>query len=264
MPLAALLALTLLAAQQGDAPIATAPSASAPAPMDKPAVAEPVADEDGIPPGAPTEDYPFVAWCYGATEEYLEIYDRIKPDLKAIDKMFGTPVKEAEPYQSDVAEEHKALKRFSAAITAAEKASVHPIAEEGVEAMALGRSIWRAAELQPSRKLADAWLFWGIPTRCEKTAATLKTRSILMGQALAQHAPKAEPVAAEIAKPAVAQPEVAQPDAAKPDVPQPDTPKTEDPIGSALESANKPAPAEAPAMPASPSTETPVAADPKA
>jgi hypothetical protein len=257
MPLAALLALTLLAAQAvdakpGDAPIATAPSASAPAPLDKPAVAEPVADEDGIPPGAPTDDYQFVAWCYGATEEYLEIYDRIKPDLKAIDKMFGTPVKEAEPYQSDVAEEHKALKRFGAAITAAEKASVHPIAEDGVEAMARGRSIWRAAELQPSRKLADAWLFWGIPTRCEKTAATLKTRSILMGQALAQHAPKAEPVAAP-AQTAVAKPEAAAPDA----------PKTADPIGSALEQTAKPASAEAPAGPAAPSTDTPVATDPK-
>ena len=225
MPLAALLALTLLAAQPVDAPIATSPSATTPAPMDKPQVAAPIADEDGIPPGAPTDDYQFVAWCYGATEEYLAIYERVKPDLKAIDKMFGTPVKEAEPYQSDVAEEHKALKRFGVAITTAEKASFHPIVEDGVEAMAQGRSIWRAAEMQPSRKLADAWLFWGIPTRCEKTAATLKARSILMGQALAQHAPKPDLAPAEVAKPA---------------------------------------PAEAPALPASPSTETAVATDPKA
>ena len=30
----------------------------------------PPAAEDRIPPGAPTADYPFVAWCYGALRGY--------------------------------------------------------------------------------------------------------------------------------------------------------------------------------------------------
>ena len=208
MPLAALLALTVLAAHPARTapprptvpPATSTPPTSAPAtstaPNAPPAVAAPApadttaADDDGVPPGAPTNDYLFVAWCYGATDEYLDIYERVKPDLRAIDKLFGSSVKEAEPYQSDVADEHKALKRFAAAITAAEKASVRPIGEQGAEAMNQGRQIWRAAELQPSRKLADAWLFWGIPNRCEKTAAALAARSVLMGQALAKDAPQ--------------------------------------------------------------------------
>jgi len=229
MPLAALLALTVLVAQPVDAP----------APADKPAVATtdaaappvadaPAVDEDGVPPGAPTDDYLFVAWCYGATEEYLDIYERVKPDLKAIDKLFGSPVKEAEPYASDVAGEHRALKRFAAAITAAEKASYHPIGEQGAAAMAQGRMIWAAAELQPHRKLADAWLFWGIPNRCEKTAAALRSRSILMGPALAKDAPT-------------------------PDAPPP----------SALSGAAKPKPGAAPAVPPLQPTDAPVATDPK-
>ncbi len=217
MPLAALLALTVLAAQPVDAPapaVADQPAASVAAPTD--------ADEDGVPRGAPTDDYLFVAWCYGATDEYLDIYERVKPDLKAIDKLFGSPVKEAEPYATDVAGEHKALKRFASAITAAEKASVHPIGEQGAAAINQGRLIWRAAELQPSRKLADAWLYWGIPNRCEKTAAALKARSILMGQALAKDAPMPDaPPASALTAPVKPQPpaDAAPPSPAPTDVP---------------------------------------------
>ena len=111
---------------------------------------------------------------------------------------------------------------------AAEKASVHPIGEQGAAAMNQGRMIWRAAELQPHRKLADAWLFWGIPNRCEKTAASLKARSILMGQALAK------------------------------DAPTPDAPPV-----SALSAPAKPQTETAPAAPASPPVDAPIAAAPK-
>ena len=221
MPLAALLALTVLAAQ----PVAAPAPAVADQPPPAAAVATASPDEDGVPAGAPTDDYLFVAWCYGATDEYLDIYERVKPDLKAIDKLFGSPVKEAEPYASDVADEHKALKRFAAAITAAEKASVHPIGEQGAAAMTNGRLIWRAAELLPSRKLADAWLYWGIPNRCEKTAASLKARSILMGQALAKDAPMpdAPPVSA-LTAPVKAQPSADAASPAPPLVGAPDAP----------------------------------------
>ncbi len=149
-------------------------------------------DNDGVPENAPKDDYRFVAWCYGALDEYLQIYDVVKPDLKAIDKMFGSPVKEDEPYHDDVAEDRKALKRFGAAIEAAEKASLHPIAPEGAAAIDSGRQIWSAARLAPRRKLADAWLFWGLPTRCDKVAKQLKVRATLMGQAFAIEAPKAD------------------------------------------------------------------------
>ena len=149
-------------------------------------------DDDGVPPTAPKDDYRFVAWCYGALDDYLQIYDRVKPDLKAIDKMFGSPVKEAEPYQDDVAEDRKALKRFAAAIEAAEKASPRPIGPEGAAAMQSGRDIWSAAKLEPSRKLADAWLFWGLPNRCDVVAKQLKVRATLMGQAFAIEAPKVD------------------------------------------------------------------------
>src|SRR5580704_7720792 len=167
MSLVALMALSILAAE---------PATEPPANPDPAAAGR---QSEDIPPGAPTDDYGFVSWCYGATDEYLTIYTKVLPDLKDIDKTFGTPVKEDVPYAADVAAEHKALKRFGDAIAAAEKATPDPInSTEGQAAIAKGRSIWSVAETLPERKLADAWLFWGIPVRCERTAKSLHAHSI--------------------------------------------------------------------------------------
>lgn len=196
MALAALLALSVLA--NGPATLAAHP------PAGPHAVAAAVADtnagsdeDDGdIPAGAPTDDYGFVAWCYGALDEYLVIYDQVKPDLKAIDKLFGTSVQEDEPYTADVAAERLALKRFADAIDAAERASPTPIATQGAADIQSGRGIWAAARAQTNRKLADAWLFWGIPRRCETTAKALKTRSTRQAHAAVQPSPSAIEIAA--------------------------------------------------------------------
>jgi hypothetical protein len=183
--MAPLLALMLLASDPPapDSVISTAPPAVA-ATAPKVDAAPAGGSEDDIPPGAPTDDYGFVAWCYGALGEYLSIYDDIKPDLKAIDKMFGSPVVEAEPYHEDMAAARVAEKRFAAAMESAEKASPQPIAQHGVESIDKGRAIWSVVRLKTRRNLVDAWLFWGVPNRCETTAKTLKTRSTLLGQAL--------------------------------------------------------------------------------
>ncbi|HZC17624.1 MAG TPA: hypothetical protein VE309_12765, partial [Caulobacteraceae bacterium] len=139
------MALSILAAEP-----ATAPPADP-----NPVVAS--HETEDIPPGAPTDDYGFVNWCYGATDEYLTIYTKVLPDLVDIDKTFGSPVKEKVPYAADVAAQHLALKRFAAAIDAAEKATPDPInGTEGQAAIAKGRSIWSVAETLPTRKLADA------------------------------------------------------------------------------------------------------------
>ena len=168
MSLVALMALSILAAEPAMEPPPANPDPAASA-----------QETEDIPPGAPTDDYGFVSWCYGATDEYLTIYTKVLPDLKDIDKTFGSPVKEEVPYAADVAAEHKALKRFGDAIAAAEKATPDPInSTEGQAAIAKGRSIWSVAETLPERKLADAWLFWGIPVRCERTAKSLHAHSI--------------------------------------------------------------------------------------
>ncbi|HTX49848.1 MAG TPA: hypothetical protein VME40_10710 [Caulobacteraceae bacterium] len=148
--------------------------------------APPTDDGDGepLPPGAPTDSYELSAWCYGALGEYLAIYEKVKPDLRDIDRMFGTSVVEAEPYQSDMAAYRVELKLIGDSVTDAEKASPDAISDRGVAAMRRGREIWSVAEQKTSRELARAWLGWSLPDRCDTNARELATRSIVLGRAL--------------------------------------------------------------------------------
>ncbi|MBV9509108.1 MAG: hypothetical protein JO303_02355, partial [Caulobacteraceae bacterium] len=98
MALAALLALSLLAS--GPAPDST--PATVAVSGDSNAVAVSGDGDQDIPPGAPTDDYGFVAWCYGAMDESILVYEKVLPELKAIDQRIGSPVKEAVPYAQDV------------------------------------------------------------------------------------------------------------------------------------------------------------------
>ncbi len=159
-----------------------------------------------LPPGAPTDPYQLTAWCYGAMSEYLDIYDRVKPDLRDIDKMFGSSVRnEQNPYAADMAAAHDELKILAGAVEAAEKASPNSIAPQGAIAIKLGRSIWAPAELKTRRELARAWLSWGLPDRCDANARALAANSALLGQALKYNNPSAAPAPAPTA-PAVTAP----------------------------------------------------------
>ena len=141
-----------------------------------------------LPPGAPTDPYELSAWCYGALDEYLKIYEQVKPDLRDIDKLFGTSVVEADPYQHDMAAYRVELKVIGDSVTDAEKASPRPISQRGVSSMRLGRAIWSIAETKSSRELARAWLTWGLPDKCDSNARELAQRSLLLGQALGYNA----------------------------------------------------------------------------
>jgi len=149
-------------------------------------------DAEPLPSGAPTEPYPLAAWCYGALSEYLDVYERVKPDLRAIDKEFGSSVpNEKEPYASDMAAARVELKKIGLAVQAAEQASASPIAPQGVQAISQGRAIWQPAEMKTRRELARAWLTWALPDRCASNAKELASSSALLGQALKYNNPSA-------------------------------------------------------------------------
>ena len=148
----------------------------------------PAAAGEPLPPGAPTDEYMLAGWCYGALAEYLEIYGQVKPDLVDIDRMFGTPVQETEPYAEDIAAARDELKIFAGAIQAAEKASPQPIAPQGALAIRGGQAIWRSAEAKSRRELARAWLSWGLPDRCDTNARGLQAKASVLGQALSYNA----------------------------------------------------------------------------
>jgi hypothetical protein len=172
MATALLLALALLAQ---DAPVSTAPTASAPPPRTTPSATP------------PTDDYGYVGWCYGALGGYVELYDKVMPEVTRIEKAFPGPdgfnaaMKEY-PAMRDQARSD--LKVYRAAIVAAEKASPRPIAEYGAAAIKKGHSVWGGADQVDKARLAQVWMSWSPPSDCDKRAKTLETRSNLFGQAL--------------------------------------------------------------------------------
>jgi hypothetical protein len=190
-------------------------------------------------------DYQLAAWCYGALNEYLDVYERVKPELVDIDRMFGTPVTEAEPYHSDIAAARVELKVIGDAVTQAQKASPHPITAESAAALHQGAAIWSMAEAKPRRELARAWLMWALPARCDSVSREVAAKSSLLGRALKyNNGADAAPVAGDGSAPAEATP---------PGPPAPDAPPAPD---------SPPAPPDATAAPEPPAPAAPDAPPP--
>lgn len=210
MATAFLLALALLAQ---DAPVSTAPIASAPPPRTQPAAT------------APTDDYGYVGWCYGALGGYVELYDKVMPEVTRIEKTFPGPdgfASAMKEYPAMRAQAQSDLKVYRAAIVAAEKASPRPISEYGAAAIKKGRSVWGGSEQVDKARLAQVWMSWSPPGDCETRAMTLEKRSNLLGQALNYNVKKDAPPAPEAVPDATLAPASAPPEA--PPVAEPETP----------------------------------------
>ena len=162
--------------------------------------APPPPAEDRLPPGAPRDDYPFVAWCYGALRGYLDLHDEVMPEVTRIESQFrkpGTRVEDDLKVYADMQKDGaRQLKQFQAALTAAEKASVRPINTVGGNAVRAGRLTWAAGPTVTKARKAQEWMSWAFPSRCETVAASLETRSKLMGATLRANTPKTPPPSA--------------------------------------------------------------------
>lgn len=171
-------------------------------------LARAAAEGEPLPSSAPAQPYELAAWCYGAMSEYLDVYDRVKPDLRDIDKLFGSSVKnEKEPYASDIDAAREELKVLADAVEGAEKASAQVIAPRGAQAVKMGRAIWSPAEQKTRRELARAWLSWALPDRCDSNAHELAAKSALLGKVLKYNTTSATDAAApDPATPATGQP----------------------------------------------------------
>jgi len=185
------LALALaLAAQDPASPPVAAPAEAAPS----------VAAEAPWPTGAPRGDYPFVAWCYGALRGYLDLHDQVMPEVTRIEGEFrrpGTKLADDLKVYADMQKDGRAkLKLFQEALTAAEKASIRPINTVGAAAIKQGRSVWVAGPEVSKARMAQEWMSWVLPAKCETTAAALQARARLGGAAFKVNAPDEAPPAA--------------------------------------------------------------------
>lgn len=146
---------------------------------------------------APTDDYGYVGWCYGAISSYVELYDRAMPEVIRIERAWPTPSTEAniaEVYPGQRDEARRNLVLFSRAMEAAERASPAAIQPQGAAAIKRGRAMWTGATSVPKAQLAQFWMSWSPPAKCEETARTLEARSLLFGQALTYNAKDAAPI----------------------------------------------------------------------
>lgn len=148
---------------------------------------------------APTDDYGYVGWCYGAMSAYVELYDRAMPEVIRIERAWPTPSTEdniAKVYPAQRDEAKKNIVLFARAMQAAEKASPSPIQNQGIDAIRRGRAVWTGATSVPKAQLAQFWMSWSPPAKCEETAKALEARSLLFGQALTYNTKAAAPAAA--------------------------------------------------------------------
>jgi hypothetical protein len=179
MSLAFVLAL-FFQAQPAAADAAQTPATPAPAAADAPP-----ASESAWPTGAPHDDYQLVAWCYGALRGYLDLHDDLMPEVTRIESEFRRPGSklsdDLKVYSEQQRQARADLKRFQAAMTAAEKASVRPINTIGAAAVIKGRSVWNAGPEITKARMAQEWMSWTLPARCQSTADELQKRATLMG-----------------------------------------------------------------------------------
>jgi hypothetical protein len=176
MPTTALALALFLQAQPAAAEAAAPPPAEA---------AAPEASVDRYPPGAPHDDYQFVAWCYGSLRGYLDLHDQVMPEVTRIESTYRPPNRklsdDLKVYADLQKVGHAQLKTFQSALTAAEKASLRPINTIGAAAVSKGASIWQVNPGVTPARLAQEWMSWALPARCDTTAKDLQAKATLMG-----------------------------------------------------------------------------------
>jgi hypothetical protein len=203
------IALALFLFLQGQPAAEPAPGAAPPA---EAAPAEALPPAERWPAGAPHDDYQFVAWCYGSLRGYLDLHDQVMPEVTRIESTYRPPGRKLADdlkVYADMQKEGRAqLKAFQAALTAAEKASLRPINTVGAAAVQQGRSVWRAGPEVTKARMAQEWMSWALPAKCETTAKALEARASLLGASFKANAePEAQtPPPAEQTSPPPEQP----------------------------------------------------------
>jgi len=213
-------------------------------------------------PGEPQNEYQLVAWCYGALSAHMALHDQAMPEVDRIEHAFETHPGDAKEELAFYAQQQKDGKKqlalFRRAMTAAEKASIRPIQQEGAVAIAQGEAVWAGSDTADKRRLAQEWMSWALPDRCTPTATALEQKASVLGAALSYNADTPAPEATTAEEPATTDQPAAEA------APEPETPAEPVPDAAApIDEAATPAPeTTAPADdPAAPAAEAPAPAD---
>ena len=167
----------LTLAQADAAPAGQAPVSISHANADTQANADAVFNgEDAFPSGAPTDDYGFVGWCYGALAGHLALYDKVLPEVQRIEGEFpdaGTPLDRVmDGYRVQHQRGEKILVDYGRALDVVE-ATGKTGGVDRAAAVAKGREAWKGADSASPRQLAQTWMSWALPDRCQSTTARI-------------------------------------------------------------------------------------------
>jgi hypothetical protein len=150
--------------------------------MEKKPAAETTVNAADYPTGAPTDDYGFVAWCHGALNGHMELYDQVKPQLTELARSPKEAEESAKADQEQLAAGREYLALYSRALIAAERATPTAIHDRGVQADLQGYRMWAPARSADPKNRMWAWLTWELPGRCETVAKSLEERSSLFAE----------------------------------------------------------------------------------
>lgn len=147
------------AAQDADAPIATASSAES---ADSQRIREAVAYSYDLPKGAPSADYPFVAWCEALVRGHIAL---------------GETLTDADPLDAEIMRLGRLeAADFRSALDAARERQAARVLTEAQAAASAATAQWRplmALADEPARAQAFG-LFFGLPGRCEHAARRIR------------------------------------------------------------------------------------------
>lgn len=155
----------------------------------------------------PDDDYTLVAWCHGMVGGYLDLQAAALPEVERIEAAFRPPdrslAEDMAVYVELADAAAKSRQTFEAALGAAEAAGLADPIGRG-SATQRGRAYWTSAQQAGSRRLAQEWMSWSLPGRCEAAAARLA--AIQAAPAAAAAPAQSPPAQAAVAAESVAPP----------------------------------------------------------
>lgn len=122
---------------------------------------EAVAYSNPLPPGAPTADYPLVAWCEAMVSGHVAL---------------GVSLATDDELDLDLIELGRAeARKFAGALAVAGPRQTPATLEEAETAAAAVRTRWtRVMDLDPAARSETFGLFFGLPGRCEHAARRIR------------------------------------------------------------------------------------------
>jgi hypothetical protein len=170
MSLALLMSLALVSGDASTFKIAQAePPVSTGQSRDDEIRAAAAAAGDPFPTGAPVDDYGFVGWCYGALSTHMSLRPKVWSEVERIEREFPDP--NASP-DSALAGYDQQMKEGQTELALFDKALKSKKGDRAA-AVASGEKIWAGSDNTSTRQLAQLWMSWALPGRCQTTANKL-------------------------------------------------------------------------------------------